>query len=136
VRIWRTYTDHGHSYDISAFPNFIGLLATVIPSTAYYDDWESTADFAARVETTVKPPGINTTAGELLSSNGTPCAYVSDQGLAVPAPLIVQASASFPGANVRFTQGVGLELYNPDTFLWHTLIITGNPAQLGISTGH
>jgi hypothetical protein len=40
------------------------------------------------------------------------------------------------GSNVRWTPGVGFEYYNFDTSLWYTLIVTGNPPQLGLSTGH
>lgn len=135
VHIWRTIADTGHAYDVTKFPAGVGLLATVIPSADHYDDWESPAAFAARVDTTI-PPLLNTTAGELLSSAGTVCAYVSDQGLAIPSALQVLASAMFPGANIRITQGVGLEIYNFDTQLWYTLICSGNPPAIGISTGH
>ncbi len=136
VRNWRSYVDNGHAYDTTHFPANVGLLATVSPSVGYYDDWESTAQFAARVNTAIIAPLLNTTAGELLSSAGTVCAYISDQGLAVPSLLTVQAGASFPGSNLRLTPGVGFELYNFDTQLWHTLLCTGNPAQLSLSVGH
>ena len=123
VRIWRTYADNGNSYDMAAFPTSVGLLATVSPAAAYYDDWESTAQFAARVTATV-PPLYNTTAGQLLSSNGTVCAFITDRGL------------FFPGANCRIKPGVGLQVYNFTTKLWHTLLNVGNPAQWGVDSGN
>ena len=49
VHLWRTYVDTGHAYDLTTFPASVGLLATVSPQAAYYDDWESTSQFAARV---------------------------------------------------------------------------------------
>lgn len=116
VRIWRTYVDNGHAYDIAGFPNNIGLLATVSPSAGFYDDWESTAQFAARVDGTI-PSIYNSTAGQLLSSNGTVCAFVSDQGL------------FFPGANVRIKPGVGLQTYNFTTKKWYTLLNIGVAGQ-------
>jgi hypothetical protein len=124
VNIWRTFSDNGHDYDIASWPNFVGLLATVTPSTASYDDWESTAAFAARVNTAIIPPLYNTTAGQLLSSNGTVCAYVTDHGL------------FFPGANCRIVAGYGLQIYNFTTKLWYTLLNTGNPAQWSLDAGN
>jgi hypothetical protein len=123
VQIWRTFTDNGHSYDLSGFPRFVGLLATLSPSAGYYDDWESTAQFAARVSAAV-PPLYNTSAGQLLSSGGTVCAYITDQGL------------FFPGANCRIRAGFGLQIYNFTTKLWYTLLNTGNPAQWALDAGN
>ena len=96
------------------------------PSTPYYDDWESTAQFAARVDTTIIPPIFNTTAGELLSNNGTVCAFITDQGL------------FFPGANCRVKPGLGLQVYNFDTNLWYTLLVKGatGAEQLAIDSGN
>ncbi|MDB6021786.1 MAG: hypothetical protein JWQ04_1643, partial [Pedosphaera sp.] len=113
VRIWRTYADNGHVYDPAGFPRNVGLLAVVSPATGYYDDWESTAQFAARVDTTLIPPLFNTSAGQLLSSNGTACAFITDQGL------------FFPGANCRIKPGQGLQIYNFTTKLWYTLLNSG-----------
>jgi hypothetical protein len=123
VNIWRTFTDNHHSYDSAGFPRNVGLLATVSPSAGYYDDWEGTAQFAARVSATV-PPLYNTSAGQLLSSGGTVGAYITDQGL------------FFPGANCRIRAGFGLQIYNFDTQLWYTLLNAGNPAQWGLDAGN
>ena len=123
VHIWRTFVDGGHTYDMTAFPLNVGLLATVSPQAAYYDDWESMAQFAARVTATV-PPLFNTTAGQLLSSNGTVCAFITDLGL------------YFPGANCRIKAGVGLQVYNFTTKLWYTLLNSGNPAQWAVDAGN
>src|SRR6185437_14852159 len=112
-RIWRTTVNMaGSNYDMTTFPANVALLATVAANAAFYQDWESNADLIAR-NTGVVPPLYNTTAGQLLSSNGTPCAYVTDAGL------------FFPGANCRIKPGVGLQIYNFTTQLWHTLLNTG-----------
>jgi hypothetical protein len=108
VHLWRTYVDNGHSYDMTMFPAGVGLLATVSPQATYYDDWESTAEFAARVTATV-PPLYNTTAGQLLSSNGNPQMFVTDSGL---------------------------QIYNFTTQKWYTLLNTGNPPQWGMDAGN
>lgn len=126
VRIWRTYVDNGHSYDISGFPINVGLLATVSPSAASYDDWESTAQFSGRVDTTIIPPLFNTTAGQLFSSNGTPCAFITDQGL------------FFPGTNCRIKPGKGMQVYGFTTKKWWTLLIDdadGTP-KLALDAGN
>jgi hypothetical protein len=123
VNIWRTVFDNGHTYDMSSFPGNVGLLATVSPAAGYYDDWEDTAQFSARVSTTI-PPLFNTTAGQLQSSNGTVCAYITDQGL------------YFPGASCRIVPGSGLQVYNFTTKLWYTLLNTGNPAQWSMDSGN
>jgi hypothetical protein len=125
IRIWRTHVDTGHNYDATSFPAYVGLLATVSPSTAHYDDWESSAQFAARVDAAV-PPLYNTTAGQLLSSNGTVCAFITDQGL------------FFPGANCRIKPGVGLQIYNFTTSKWYSLLVTGalGAEQLGFDSGN
>lgn len=125
INIWRTYVDSGHTYSIGSFPLNVGLLATVSAAMGYYDDWESTAQFAARVVTSTVPPLFNTTAGQLLSSNGTPMLYVSDQGL------------NFPNTNARIKPGVGLEIYNFTTKLWYPLTVTGalGNETLGIGAG-
>jgi hypothetical protein len=67
---------------------------------------------------------FNSTAGELLSNNGTVCAFITDQGL------------YFPGANCRVRAGYGLQVYNFDTQLWHTLLVSGNPPQPGLDAGN
>jgi hypothetical protein len=123
VHIWRTFLDLGHSYDSSTFPRFVGLLATLNPAAAFYDDWESTAQFAARVSSAV-PPLYNTSAGQLLSSGGTVCAYITDQGL------------FFPGANCRIRAGFGIQIYNFTTKLWYTLLNSGSPPQWTLDAGN
>ncbi|HZV33474.1 MAG TPA: hypothetical protein VFB72_02780, partial [Verrucomicrobiae bacterium] len=84
-----------------------------------------TAQFAARVTGTT-PPLFNTSAGQLLSSNGTVCAFITDQGL------------FFPGANCRIKPGMGLQVYNFTTKLWYTLLVTGalGAETLGIDAGN
>lgn len=123
VKIWRTFTNAGHTYHPENFPANVALLATVSPSTAHYDDWESLDQFVARLTAEV-PPLFNTTAGQLLSSNGTPCAYVTDNGL------------FFPGTNARIKAGYGLQIYNFDTGLWYTLLNTGATPQWGTDGGN
>jgi hypothetical protein len=38
--------------------------------------------------------------------------------------------------NIRLMPGYGLQIYNPDTNLWHTLLSQGNPAQIDLDAGH
>jgi hypothetical protein len=99
------------------------LLASVAPNVAFYDDWESQADFAA---TFPQPqmPAFNSTAGGLIMASGNQAAYFTDKGL------------MFPGTNARIGIGKGLQIQNPDTGLWHTLLCTGNPPQLGVDAGN
>ena len=126
VRIWRRVVQDGHYYS-STFPGQpgdIGLLATVDPSTAYYDDWQSAAQFASSYNPAIVGPYFNSTAGELLSSASNAQVAVTDNGV------------YFPGANVRVKPGVGLQIYNFDTSLWHTVTVTGNPPQLGVDAGN
>jgi len=52
------------------------------------------------------------------------------------APASLWNNGVLSGSNLRFTYGVGLEIYDFDDGLWHTLICTGSPAQIGISSGH
>ena len=128
VRIWRTVNLTGHYYagNFPGAPGDIGLLATVDPAATHYDDWESAAAFAARYDSTIVGPLFNSTAGELLSSNGTVCAFITDQGL------------YFPGTNCRVKPGLGLQVYNFDTNLWYTLLVKGltGAEQLGLDAGN
>jgi hypothetical protein len=123
-RIWRTTANMaGGAYEMLSFPANIQLLATVAPGAAYYQDWESNADLIARNDGVI-PPLYNTTAGQLLSNNGTACAFITDAGL------------FFPGANCRIKPDFGLQVYNFTTKLWYTLLVTGNPAQLSLDAGN
>jgi hypothetical protein len=98
------------------------LLATVAANVTYYDDWESQADFATNLGAAA--PKYNTTAGGFVDSGGNQIAYLSAQGIALP------------GSNARFKFGVGWQFFNPTTALWHTLLCTGNPPQLGLDAGN
>lgn len=40
-----------------------------------------------------------------------------------------------PNQNYRFVDGQGLQLFNPDTGLWHTVISQGAPAQVAQDDG-
>lgn len=53
-------------------------------------------------------------------------------GASVPAS---GASTVYYGSNTRLTPGTGLQIFNPTTSLWHTLLISGNPAQIGLDAG-
>ncbi len=99
------------------------LLASVAPNVTYYDDWEDQADFAATFSQP-QMPGYNSTAGGIIMASGNQAAYFTDKGV------------EFPGANARIALGKGLQIFNPDTGLWHTLLCTGNPAQLGLDAGN
>ena len=44
-------------------------------------------------------------------------------------------NGTWPGANCRVMAGLGLQIFNNDTALWHTLTISGNPPQLGFDAG-
>jgi hypothetical protein len=127
VNIWRTYVDNGHSYDMTKFPANIGLLATVSPSAGYYDDWEGTAAFAARVNTGATPPLYNTTAGQFFASpTGGAVFWITDQGTKVFLPAQFQASITMSGTGNRapnqtvtddasvLTKGLADELYAPN----------------------
>lgn len=124
VHIWRSVVGVVLDYNLAWFPRNVALLATVSPSVSYYDDWETSGQLAARWATTIVAPVFNTTAGELLSSNGTAAAFITDQGL------------FFPGANCRIKAGYGLQVYNFTTQLWYTLLNTGNPPQWGFDAGN
>ena len=112
IHIWRTYVDTGSGYNASAYPQNVGLLATVTPTTPYYDDYESTADFAARVTATPHPPTFDTTAGGLMI-NGVRITNIDANGV------------FYIGSNVRIVPGVGLQVYNFSTSRWYTLLNTG-----------
>jgi hypothetical protein len=99
------------------------LLASVAPNVLQYVDWESAADFGGRLNPAQLAPVFNTTSGGLLSSANQAAAYFSDQGI------------YFPGTNARIVSGKGLQIFNSDTNLWHTLLCVGNPAQLGLDAG-
>lgn len=99
------------------------LLASVAANVTTYTDWESAADFGARLVATQLAPVFNTTSGGLLSSAGNPAAFFADQGI------------ELPGTNARIIAGKGLQLYNFDTGLWHTLLCAGNPPQFGFDAG-
>lgn len=122
VRIWR-YPGDGSHYFAGSFPTGVGLVATVTPQTAYYDDWMSPTQFSAAYDPTVVGPLYNTTAGELISTSGVIMA-VADGGV------------YFPGTNCRVKPGVGFQIYNFDTSLWYTLLVAGSPAALGLDGGN
>lgn len=109
------------------------LLASVGANILFYDDWESTADFNARLNPAQVPPLFNYTSGELRSSNGTICAYISDQGLFIPALLFAQANAWLYGAD---NQAPNQTLVSDDSILTKKLgdaLYTGANAQSGVT---
>jgi len=109
VNIWRTYVDTGSTYDMATFPTNVGLLATVVPTANFYDDWESTSQFAGRV-TAQQPIIYNSTSGQILSSLGNPVAIFSD------------AAIYYIGTNCRIKNGVGIQIWNFDAMAWFTLL--------------
>jgi hypothetical protein len=126
VNIWRSYTDPAHVYSGTP-PSGIGLLATVSPSAGYYDDWESTPQFAARVNTSIVAPLYNTTAGQFFASpTGSAVFWITDQGTQVFLPAQFQASVTMSGTGNRapnqtvtddasvLTKGLADELYAPN----------------------
>lgn len=72
VRLWRN-----HLFFNTASK---GLLAEISPLTTHYDDWESHADFHARIPADVQSE-FNTTAGVIYSSPSHPILYFSESGL-------------------------------------------------------
>lgn len=114
TRIWRTTTDNGSTaYDVTTLPVNVGLLATVVAAAPYYDDFESTTTFAARVDGT-QVPMYNTTAGQIFSSIGNVAIQVADNAV------------YFGGqANVRIKANLGLQIYNFTTKKWYTILNTG-----------
>ncbi len=115
VTVYRS-TDAGATWGI--------LQAGIAPGVSNIADVTSNAIFAAGASPNNHTlPAVNTTAGGLLSSNGNYVAYVTD------------AAIFFPGTNLRIKANKGPQLYNFDTGLWHTLTVTGNPAQVGLDAG-
>ncbi len=122
IRIWRTRVDDGSAYKPDLFPANVSLLATLPASAGSYVDFESAAQFAARA-TSELPPLYNTTAGQFLDSAGGAMA------------CFAESAVCFPGSNVRIKRNIGLQLFNYDTGLWHTLGVSGNPPQIGLDSG-
>lgn len=86
-RIWRTRQTTQDDFYQGETPTpwtAMFLLATVAASATLYDDFESHADFAARLDDSIFPPFDNTTAGEILSREGTVLAHFSLRGLDNP----------------------------------------------------
>ena len=44
-------------------------------------------------------------------------------------------ASTWPGTNFRIKENLGLQIFNNDTGLWHTLTVVGNPPQLGLDAG-
>ena len=99
------------------------LLASISPSAGFYDDWESVADFGARLIATQLAPAFNSTAGGITDADGTRIAQFC-------AGKIV-----FPTTAFRIHSTKGPQLFNFTTGLWHTLVCQGNPPQLGFDAG-
>lgn len=113
--IWRTTTDNGSTaYDVTTLPLNVGLLATVPSATAFYDDWESTAAFVARV-TGSQPPLYNTSSGQIFGSAGNISMQIAANG------YIYYGQ----NANIRIVPNLGAQIYNTTTRLWYTLLNTG-----------
>lgn len=72
------------------------LLASVAPSVLYYDDWEDTADFNARLNPALVPAQFNTTAGVIFSSPGVAQLYFSSTGLRVLSALQLDGLIKIP----------------------------------------
>jgi hypothetical protein len=99
------------------------FLAQVAANVTTYTDWQSASDFAGTMNPANKAPLYNGTAGAILTTNGTVVCNLADQGLYVP------------NSNLRIVPGFGLQLYNYDTNLWHTLLCSGNPARISLDAG-
>lgn len=101
------------------------LEETVSPNTTFYNSSMSNAQFNTATGIFPGPPlpVFNSTAGGVFSSIGNIAFYVTD------------TAVFFPGSNFRLKPGKGLQLYNADTQLWHTITAGGNPAQLGLDAG-
>lgn len=105
------------------------LLETVIPSTAYYDDWESQSDFAGILNPAQVAPQANTTSGTIYSSAGNPSINFSDFGIGLLNLTYML------GTNTRWKPGYGIQIYNSTTELWHTILCINNPAQFAYDDG-
>ena len=115
VTVYRS-TDAGATWGV--------LQSGILPSITSIIDKVSNAVFAASANPTAHTlPQLNTTAGGLFSSAGNTTAYVTDTGI------------YFPGTNLRIKTAKGPQLYNFTTGKWHTLLCTGNPAQIGLDAG-
>lgn len=95
VNIWRTYVGRLTPHSPNVIPSNLGLLATVDPGAAFYNDAESNAQFAARANTAILPPTSNTTT----SQPGIP-------GLvSVPATTLFPGTTVVPGLTLFWTSG-------------------------------
>jgi len=116
VTVYRS-TDAGGTWGV--------LQSGILPVVTSIIDKISNAIFAAGASPNNHTlPALNSTAGGLLSSSGNVAAYVTDTAI------------FFPGTNLRIKANKGPQLYNFTTGLWHTLLATGNPAQLGLDAGN
>jgi hypothetical protein len=57
-----------------------------------------------------------------------------DQFTAAVAPPSGYSTVYF-GANMRLNPASGLQIFNPATSLWHTVLIANNPPQLALDSG-
>jgi hypothetical protein len=119
-------------------PQFSGALITGNPAVSVTSD-AGTGAFTAQLEPGdygVQVMSNPVTAFQLAVPAGAGNAYsignlVTSATAALPSVLYGQSTSG----TVRVKLGKGLQIYNFDTALWHTLICQGNPPQAGFDAG-
>lgn len=130
----------GASITLYSFISSVDLGATI--STAGLTGYYSTSFPVTGAVNTTTTKVIPGSTSEITSSptGAYLYAWLSHDQLTNPCTLTVYASPSIvtgvdTGANLRYTPGVGLQWYNPDTGLWYTKGVTNDPPQDTWSTG-
>lgn len=112
-------------------------LASVAPNVTYYDDWENTADFNARLNPSEVVPQFNTTAGVIFSSAGNAQLYFSSAGLRTISSLQIDGALKIPtGAEsglVQTSDAEGNATWQPPPPAG-LYFITGNPNGVTTAT--
>jgi len=119
-------------------PQFAGALVTSNPTISVTSD-ATTGAFTAQLEPGdygVQVMSTPITSFQLAVPAGSGNTY--NVGDIVSSPTAVLPSVLYGvgvSGTVRVKLGKGLQIYNFDTALWHTVICQGNPPQLGFDAG-
>jgi hypothetical protein len=100
------------------------LHSTVSPLIGTIDDGLSNAQWEGFLNPDQLAPLYNTTAGGVFGAAGGAAQM-----------QVTDGTIWLPLANARIRAAKGIQLYNFETGLWHTLLCSGNPPQLGCDAG-